>query len=101
MFDTKVSRRSQVIATDLEDQLIQKLKKTSSFAIQLDKTTDVSSQAQLILFCRFADIEREKITEYYLFCKPLGVVATANANGSNTFPIFGKLEKCIKEKGLR
>ena len=42
--DTSVSRRSQVIATDLEDQLIEKLKKAPSFAIQLDETTDVSSQ---------------------------------------------------------
>ena len=34
--DTTVPRRSQVIATDLEDQLIQKLKKAPSFAIQLN-----------------------------------------------------------------
>ena len=66
--DTTVSRRSQVIATDLEHHLIQKLKKAPSFAIQLDETTDVSSQAQLIVFCRFADTEREKITKHYLFC---------------------------------
>ena len=91
--DTTVSRRAQVIATDLEDQSIQKLKKALSFAIQLDETTDVSSHAQLIVFCGFAETEREKITEHYLFCKPLGVEATANA-------IFGKLDKYIKEQGL-
>ena len=53
--DTTVFRQSQVKATDLEDQLIQKLKKAPSFAIQLDETTDVSSQVQLLVFCRFAD----------------------------------------------
>ena len=91
--DTTVSRRSQIIETDLEDQLIQKLKKAPSLAIHLDETTDVVSQAQLIVFCRFADTACEKITEHYLFCKPLGVETTANA-------IFGTLDEYIKEKGL-
>ena len=93
LYDTTVSRRSQISATDLEDQLIQKLKKAPSFAIQLDKTTDVVSQALLIVVCRFADTACEKITEHYLFCKPLGVETTANA-------IFGTLDEYIKQKGL-
>ena len=59
----------------------------------MDETTDVVSQAQLIVFCRFADTACEKITEHYLFCKPLGVETTANA-------IFGTLDEYIKEKGL-
>ena len=91
--DTTVYRRCQSIATDLEDQLIEKLKQSPSFAIQLDETTDVSSKAQLIVFCRFASISNKKITEHYLFCKPLGVDATANA-------IFEKLDDYLKEKGL-
>ena len=49
--DTTIYRRCQSIATDLEDQLIEKLKQAPSFAIQLDETTDVSSEAQLIVFC--------------------------------------------------
>ena len=91
--DTTVYRRCQSIATDLEDQLIEKLKQATSFAIQLDKTTDVSSEAQLIVFCRFANIASKKITEHYLFCKSLGVDATTNA-------IFEKLDDYLKEKGL-
>ena len=77
----------------MEDQLILKLKNAPSFTIQLDETTDVSSQAQLDVFCRFANSTREKIAEHYLFCKPLGVDATANS-------IFGKLNDYIQEKGL-
>ena len=46
------------------------------------------------MFCRFADTELEKITEHYLFCKPMSVEATANA-------IFGKLDEYIKEKELK
>ena len=45
------------------------------------------------MFCRFADTACEKITEHYLFCKPLGVETTANV-------IFGTLDEYIKEKGL-
>ena len=91
--DTTVYRRCQSIATDLEDQLIENLKQAPSFAIQLDETTDVSLEAQLIVFCRFANIASKKITEHYLFCKPLGVDATANA-------IFERLDDYLKEKGL-
>ena len=96
--DTTVYRRCQSIATDLEQieeklKIIEKLKQAPSFAIQLDKTTDVSAEAQLIVFCRFANIASKKITEHYLFCKPLGVDATANA-------IFEKLDDYLKEKGL-
>ena len=91
--DTTVYRRCQSIATDLEDQLIEKLKQAPLFTIQLDETTDVSLEAQLIVFCQFANIASKKITEHYLFCKPLGVDATANA-------IFEKLDDYLKEKGL-
>ena len=64
--ETTVYCRCQSIATDLEDQLIEKLKQAPSFAIQLDETTDVFSEAQLIVFCRFANIASKKITEHYL-----------------------------------
>ena len=40
---------------------------------------DVSSEAQLIVFCRFAGITREKIAQHYFFCKPLGEDATASS----------------------
>ena len=64
------------------------------YPIGRNKCCTVSSQAQLIVFCRFADAEREKIAEHYLFCKPLSVEATANA-------VFGKLDEHIEEKGCR
>ena len=69
------------------------MKQAPSFAIQLDKTTDVSSEAQFIVFCQFANIASKKITEHYLFCKPLVVDATTNA-------IFEKLDDYLKDKGL-
>ena len=79
LFDTTISRRSLSIGEDLENQLILKLKKAPSFAIQLDETTDIGSEAQLLVCCRFADVELNKIAEHYLFCQPLGVDATSKA----------------------
>ena len=35
-----------------------------SFGIQLDETTDVGSEAQLLVFCRFPDVELNKISEH-------------------------------------
>ena len=64
--------------------MLLKLKNAPSFSIQLDETTDVSSEAQLIVFCRFADITREKLAKHYLFCKPLGVNAIANCKSVTT-----------------
>ena len=58
--DTTVYRRSLSIGEDLENQ-----RKAPSFGIQLDETTDVGSEAQLLVFCRFPDVELNKISEHY------------------------------------
>ena len=83
--DTTISCHSLSIGEDLENQLILKLKKAPCFSIQLDETTDIGSEAQLLVFCRFAVVELNKISEHYLFCQALGVNATSEA-------IFQKLD---------
>ena len=87
--DTTVYRRSLSIGEDLENQLLLKLRKAPSFGIQLDETTDVGSEAQLLVFCRFPDVELNKISEHYLFCQRLWV----NANSA---AIFQKLDDYFK-----
>ena len=91
--DTTISRRSLSIGEDLENQLILKLKKAPCFSIQLDETTDIGSEAQLLVFCRFADVELNKISEHYLFCQPLRLMATSEA-------IFQKLDYYFKQNKL-
>ena len=76
--DTTVYRRSLSIGEDLENQLLFKLRKAPSFGIQLDETTYVGSEAQLLVFW-FPDVELNKISEHYLFCQPLGVNANSTA----------------------
>ena len=88
--DTTVYRRSLSIGEVLENQLLLKLRKAPSFGIQLDETTDVGSEAQLLVFCRFPDVELNKISKHYLFRQPLGVNANSTA-------IFQKLDDYFKK----
>ena len=59
----------------------------------MDETTDVGSEAQLLVFCRFPDVELNKISDHYLFCQPLGVNANSTA-------IFQKLDDYFKQNNL-
>ena len=62
-----VSRRVDVMATDIVDQVVAKL--TGSFVLQLDESTDVSGSAQLVGFVRYLDAD--DIADYILFCKSM------------------------------
>ena len=48
-----VQRRIEDIAMDIEQQVIEKVKKSPYFAIQLDESTDVSNCATLLCFVRY------------------------------------------------
>ena len=69
------------------------MKKAHSYGIQLDKTTDISDEVQLIVYSRFADEEAKIIVENYLCCRKVGVSATAQA-------IFDKLNQFFEEHDL-
>lgn len=66
-----ICRRVDDMAGDIIEQVVDKLKRAGSFAIQLDESTDVSGEAQLATFVRFKDDTAADITEHILFCKPL------------------------------
>lgn len=61
-----VCRRIDDVAVDIVDQVVEKFKLSGSFAMQLDESTDVSGEAQLIAFVRYRDIS--EINEHILFC---------------------------------
>ena len=48
-----VQRRIEDIAMDIEQQVIEEVKKSPYFAIQLDESTDVSNCATLLCFVRY------------------------------------------------
>ncbi|KAL4126049.1 hypothetical protein QTP88_010281 [Uroleucon formosanum] len=61
-----ISRRIHHMADDLNDQLIEKLKK-KAFGLQLDEATDINKDAHLICYIRF--IDNDDMVEDLLFCK--------------------------------
>lgn len=61
-----VSRRLLTISNDLELQLIEKLRNLPYYALQIDETTDVSSNGVLIIYVRYIDFELEDMKEEIL-----------------------------------
>ncbi|XP_060755409.1 SCAN domain-containing protein 3-like [Neoarius graeffei] len=66
-----ICRRVDEMAGDIVQQVTDKLKGAGSFVLQLDESTDVNGEAQLIMFARFKDDTVNDIVEHIVFCKPL------------------------------
>lgn len=60
-----IQRCIQDMGSDCKDQLIEDLKK-SDFALQLDESTDIANQAQLLVYVRYLNSKNE-ISEEMLF----------------------------------
>ncbi|KAI4804201.1 hypothetical protein KUCAC02_025835 [Chaenocephalus aceratus] len=65
--DTTIARRIDEMASDVRVQLIEKLRFADAFALQLDESTDVPKDAQLLAFVRFVD--DKEMQEEFLFYK--------------------------------
>ena len=70
-----IKRRISLMATDIKQQIIAEIKSSSVFSIQLDKSTDVASCSQLLVFVCY--IHMENVKEEFLYCKALETSATA------------------------
>ncbi|XP_051774916.1 protein FAM200A-like [Erpetoichthys calabaricus] len=83
------------MSNDIQLQLVERLQ-SSTFAIQLDESTDIAGQAQLLVYVRYCF--DNDVVEDFLFCKPVprttgeGIFAMLN-----DFFIANKLEwsSCI------
>ena len=60
-----ISRRIGEMSSDIKAQLLEKLKQTY-FAIQLDESTDIASQAQLLVYVRYC--WGGEMIEDFMFC---------------------------------
>jgi len=47
------ARRCTLVAKNMKEQLLEKLRLCKQFSIQLDESADVSGEAQLLVYCRF------------------------------------------------
>ncbi|XP_067932846.1 protein FAM200C-like [Watersipora subatra] len=73
--DSTVKSRIDDMSADIKRQVIEKIKPSPMFAIQLDESTAVVSISQLMVFARY--VHRETIEEEFLFCSPLTETTTA------------------------
>nr|XP_022909920.1 zinc finger BED domain-containing protein 5-like [Onthophagus taurus] len=69
-----IQRRISNMATDVRDQVIEKIKKSSFVSLQFEESTDIAGCAQFVAFVRFES--NEILMEEILFCKALPKNAT-------------------------
>ncbi|GFW09352.1 protein FAM200A [Trichonephila clavipes] len=62
-----VSRRISEMSRNIESEVIKRIQNSSVFALQLNKTTDITKMPQLIIYLRF--IFNEDITERFYVAK--------------------------------
>ncbi|XP_028672708.1 SCAN domain-containing protein 3-like [Erpetoichthys calabaricus] len=91
-----IRRRICDMSNDIQLQLVERLQ-SSTFAIQLDESTDIAGQAQLLVYVRYCF--DNDVVEDFLFCKPVPLRTTGEDLFAmlNDFFIANKLEwsSCI------
>jgi zinc finger BED domain-containing protein 5/7/8/9 len=86
-----VSRRIDEMASNVKEKLIQDIKKSKFFAIQIDESTDLTDFAQLLTYVRYE--KDQLIDEEFLFCEPLPTNTTADE-------IFRKLNEFFSKNNI-
>ncbi|KAJ4945773.1 hypothetical protein JOQ06_023451 [Pogonophryne albipinna] len=79
------------MAEDVKNTLIERIKSSSYYSIQLDETTDVADLANLMVYVRYEHDGAAQ--EDFLFCQPLETRTTAEH-------IFQLLDAFVQENGL-
>ena len=90
--DSTIKTRIDELASDIEFQVLKKMKASPYFAIQCDETTDVAQLSQLLVYVRY--MGSTSIEEEMLFCRPLKT--TTNAED-----VFLVVSSFIDDKGLQ
>ena len=89
-----MARKCTLLAKNLKEQLLVKLRMSACFGVQIDESVDESGEAQLLVYRRFPDISTSKMTEQMLFCDSVGVQTTGKS-------IFTKLEEFFNAETLQ
>lgn len=86
-----VQRRVLAMAENVQNQLISRLQQSSMFSLQLDESTDIGSEANLLCYGRY--IYNGAVHDDFLFCHSLPTNTTGEA-------IFDSLNTFIGQSGL-
>jgi len=84
-----IQRRMVDLSSDVEDQLIQCVKESKWFAIQLDESTDITNKAILLCYIRYIDYNMTDVKEEFMCCFELPSVTTSSE-------IFNAIDKYIR-----
>lgn len=87
-----VARRIREMASDVQDQVIDKLKSAGKFSLAVDESCDVSGSPQLIVFVRF--VNNSVIAEELLCCLELETTTRGQ-------DIFDAINNFFVSRGLR
>ncbi|XP_042150241.1 zinc finger MYM-type protein 6-like [Ixodes scapularis] len=87
-----VARNIREVASDVQDQAIEKLKSAGKFSLAIDESCDVSGSPQLVAFVRF--VNGSVIAEELLCC--LEIVTTTRGQD-----IFNAINNFFVSRGLR
>ncbi|XP_069615975.1 SCAN domain-containing protein 3-like [Ranitomeya imitator] len=89
--DNTIARRIDDMSADIETVVLEKVRISKKFALQLDESTDISGHCQLLANVRFVD--GEAIRENFLFCKALPEKSTGEV-------IFQVTSEYLDKSGL-
>lgn len=91
--NSTIERRISDLSDDVEDQLLDKIKTSEFFALQLDESCDVSSKEILVCFVRYTDFKGEDMGEEFLCSIELPSYTTGSE-------IFQGIDKYLKKSQL-
>uniref|UniRef100_A0A7N5P4M9 Zinc finger MYM-type containing 6 n=1 Tax=Ailuropoda melanoleuca TaxID=9646 RepID=A0A7N5P4M9_AILME len=88
-----IGHRIDELSADIEDQMIQKVRKSKWFALQVDESSEISNITLLLCYIRFIDYDCSDIKEELLCCIEMASQITG-------FDIFELINKYIDSKSL-
>ena len=86
-----VQRRIASMSLNVKEQLVSSIKQGGEYSLQIDESTDVSDDAQLLVYVRY--LGENTLEEEFLFCRALETTTRGE-------DIFALVDSFMKEEGL-
>uniref|UniRef100_A0A8C6HD78 Zinc finger, MYM-type 6 n=1 Tax=Mus spicilegus TaxID=10103 RepID=A0A8C6HD78_MUSSI len=91
--NSTIGCRIKKLSDDIEDQLLQKVRESRWFALQVDESSEATEVPLLLCYVRFIDYDRGDVKEELLFC-------TEMPSPSTDLEVFELINKYIDSRSL-